>query len=281
MDVANLKSFSKAAKKEYISQTSISEQVSKLEKELNVKLFIRSNLPIQLTEIGNKVYQRVKTILNQYDLIKSDIKNAKQKKSIFNIEFSEGVTVIIEELIVPVVKKMSSAYLRLVETSPINIQEDILRGTADVGISYASDFSYNPLIQTKNLIQGNFQLLVGPQNSLYNKKTVFSKDLKKEKIIYIADSPYSNSFKKMQRRARKEGIKISSTSIAKNIETALLMVSLNRGVTFIPIQGKLSKKFNNLHRINIASNQYKYNICLIYKKKNKNKLLRYFLAQIR
>lgn len=45
------KSFSKAAKKLYVSQPWLSATVKKVEQELDVRLFDRSTTPISLTEV--------------------------------------------------------------------------------------------------------------------------------------------------------------------------------------------------------------------------------------
>ena len=50
-------SISKAADKLYISQPALSQQLKKMEKELEVDLFIRSNKGIDLTEEGKIVYK--------------------------------------------------------------------------------------------------------------------------------------------------------------------------------------------------------------------------------
>lgn len=57
IESANHKSFSQAAKALYTTQPNISKCIHKLEDELHVTLFQRSNLGIELTEEGTLVYQ--------------------------------------------------------------------------------------------------------------------------------------------------------------------------------------------------------------------------------
>ena len=54
--VANLQSFSKAAKKLGYSQSNISFQIQQLEKELGVQLFDRSGKRIKITEPGQEFH---------------------------------------------------------------------------------------------------------------------------------------------------------------------------------------------------------------------------------
>ena len=56
-EVAMLKSISKVADKSHISQPALSNQLLKLELELGVKLFERSNRGVNLTEYGEMLFQ--------------------------------------------------------------------------------------------------------------------------------------------------------------------------------------------------------------------------------
>lgn len=69
-DVARLHSFSQAAEENFISQTAISQQIAKLESELDVTLIDRTKLPIELTRIGEVVNKRSLIILGQYNVLK-------------------------------------------------------------------------------------------------------------------------------------------------------------------------------------------------------------------
>ncbi|MET3210715.1 UNVERIFIED_CONTAM: DNA-binding transcriptional LysR family regulator [Paenibacillus sp. PvR008] len=71
----SLSSFTQAAKRHYISQTAISQQIASLEKELSIKLFDRTVNPIKLTEAGEVFYKDIQAMLSQYQ-------NAIKKRSI-------------------------------------------------------------------------------------------------------------------------------------------------------------------------------------------------------
>ncbi|MGL4914443.1 MAG: LysR family transcriptional regulator [Romboutsia sp.] len=66
-EVSELKSISKVSNNLHISQPALSHQLSKLEKELGVKLFERSNRGVELTEKGKILYNYAKEILNSHD----------------------------------------------------------------------------------------------------------------------------------------------------------------------------------------------------------------------
>ena len=64
LKVVETGSISKAANELFISQPALSQQLKKLEKEFNAKLFTRSNKGIELTKEGKIVYKYFFFIIN-------------------------------------------------------------------------------------------------------------------------------------------------------------------------------------------------------------------------
>ena len=73
LEVANEKSISAAAKKLYLSQPSLSQQIINLEKELGISIFVRQSKSVTLTDAGEQFVKSAKRILNEteqlYDLM--------------------------------------------------------------------------------------------------------------------------------------------------------------------------------------------------------------------
>lgn len=63
--VAESKNFTVAAEKVFVTQPTLSMQIQKLERELNIEIFDRSTHPIKITSIGQKVIDQAKIILNE------------------------------------------------------------------------------------------------------------------------------------------------------------------------------------------------------------------------
>lgn len=66
IEAAKTGSFGKAGAKLYISQQTISRQIKALEDELGFPLFDRSRTGVQLTEAGNLLYEKWKSMLVEY-----------------------------------------------------------------------------------------------------------------------------------------------------------------------------------------------------------------------
>ena len=67
MTVAETLNFTHAANQLYMSQTTLSYQISSLEKELGVKLFNRQHGKVTLTASGEKLLERTPSIIRQVD----------------------------------------------------------------------------------------------------------------------------------------------------------------------------------------------------------------------
>ena len=86
--VAELKSFTKAAERLYISQPALTKSIGKLERELGVKLFDRTTTPVQLTYAGERYLAGMKNIAAmRYQLEKEleDISNMRKERLVVGI----------------------------------------------------------------------------------------------------------------------------------------------------------------------------------------------------
>ena len=64
LEVAKVKSFSKAAENLFISQPAISRKISQLEEALNCQLFIRENNTVTLTPAGEELRNKLPKIFD-------------------------------------------------------------------------------------------------------------------------------------------------------------------------------------------------------------------------
>ncbi len=72
--VAELGSFTRAAESLYISHSTTSRQVSALEQELEVRLFVRSSRSVKLTPEGELLYTEGKHLLEEARQLTEKIK---------------------------------------------------------------------------------------------------------------------------------------------------------------------------------------------------------------
>jgi DNA-binding transcriptional LysR family regulator len=96
--VAELKGFTKAAKRLYMSQPAVSFQIQSLEEFLGVKLFWRNEKNVILTEAGKLLFEQAKQVVAHYYKIKSAINDLKELKT---GSFTIGASTIPGEYVLP------------------------------------------------------------------------------------------------------------------------------------------------------------------------------------
>lgn len=269
-DVARLHSFSKAADENFISQTAISQQVAKLEKELNVTLIDRNKLPIELTRIGEVVNRRSLIILEQYSVLKGEIAQLRQTQNTLTMAYPNGAVEPVEQLVLPKIQNVDDLELYLVKSDLNDIQDKLLNQTVDLAITFDSEITDRNQLATINLAKGNYDVVVGTKHPWYQRSTINPEDLLNEKVIYVANRPNTNSYLKMRDHAKQDNVPLNIVATVSDIDTAFLLVQLNKGITFMPDYKRISSEFNNLHRIHIKNTKHTYKICLAWRKNNTN-----------
>ncbi|EHL31432.1 LysR family transcriptional regulator [Legionella drancourtii] len=123
------KSFSAAARSLYISPSKLSKQISWLEEELDIALFVRSTTRLVLTEPGQRLYEKTLVLLEQLEQVKAIVNPGKAEL--------QG-TIQLYLTVTPAIPYLTSLSIEFMQKHP-KISMDILVGSEDVGI-YSSTF---------------------------------------------------------------------------------------------------------------------------------------------
>lgn len=135
--VAEVKSFSKAAKKLYLTQPTISAHINALEKELKNRLFIRTTKDVLLSPAGVLLYENAKQMLQLEEKIRQDF-------AVFNDEEHKkivvGVSTVPGQYILPrVLPLFCKSYPRnqiwMMESDSEGVMKMVSRGEAEIGFS--------------------------------------------------------------------------------------------------------------------------------------------------
>ncbi|UYW02148.1 LysR family transcriptional regulator [Flavobacterium agricola] len=135
--VAEHKNFTLAAQSCFVTQPTLSMQIQKLEEELDVQIFDRSKKPIQLTEIGQKIVNQAKNIVNESDRIQDIID---QQKGEFGGEFRVAIIPTVMPTLLPMflnhfIKKYPKINLIIEELNTDEIISRLKKGTLDAALA--------------------------------------------------------------------------------------------------------------------------------------------------
>ncbi|MCI8510408.1 MAG: LysR family transcriptional regulator [Lachnospiraceae bacterium] len=154
--------FTRASKRLYISQPSLSNHIAKLEEELGVELFDR-NPPITLTEAGRSLLhhaRRMVEVKKEAELELQDIKDFRSAELTIGVTHIRG-TYMLPPLLMRFREAFPRVRVKLMEGTTDEIKEALYRGKVDLTIGYLDDDMDTSRIQSEYLQAEEILLIVG------------------------------------------------------------------------------------------------------------------------
>jgi DNA-binding transcriptional LysR family regulator len=264
VEVARQKSFSKAADKCHVSQSTISKMIKDLETELGTSLFNRTSKYVQLTDTGALFLEQAQQVVIMFHNLTSEfanrIKMEKGKISIGLLPIT-GST-IFAELLGEFKKKYPQIEISLSEYGSKKVALDIQDGTLDAGVvcivpdhHYFDSFSFakDPLF-----------VIVSSQNPLSQLPSIELEALANESFVL-----YSSDFSlhdEIINQCRKVGFSPNVVFETSQFELMTQMVAANLGIAFLP--SAVCKELNSTRIVSIPliHPQIIHNMSIIWKR---------------
>ena len=234
--VDNHRHFAKAAEASFVTQPTLSMMIQKLEDELSVKIFDRSQLPVQPTPIGVQIINQARVIVSQVKQIKEIVQ---EEKGIMQGVFKLGIIPTISPYLLPKLMQVHNdkgydILLVIEETTTNQIVEKILSGALD-GAILATPLKNDKIVEYP-IYYERFYAYVSPQEtSLYAKKELDEEDLNINRL-WLLDEVHcfrSQILRICNMRRRKSSHSLFSYE-AGSIGTLINIVDENSGLTIIP-----------------------------------------------
>ncbi len=185
--VAEYKNFTLAAEKCFVTQPTLSMQIQKLEEELDVTIFNRKKKPIQLTDIGIKIIDQAKIIVDESQRI-TDI--VEQQKGYIGGDFKIGIIPTVIPTLLPLfiknfIKSYPKVHLIIEELTTEEIIKKLKDGHLDVGI--AATPLEDTSIKERILYYEPFVGYLSDKHRLFKNKKITVNDLDLEDILLLED----------------------------------------------------------------------------------------------
>lgn len=187
ISVAEYKNFTIAADKSFVTQPTLSMQIQKLEKELEIDIFDRSTHPITITPMGKKVIEQAKKILVEAKQMKNMVLEEKNSTS---GTLTIGIIPTIFPTLVPLFyktfkKNFPKTQLIVKELKTEEIIEKFQEGTLDFAIAAT------PLDEPKIIEEPiYYEPLVGfipKEHHLYKADKIKIEEIKENEVLLLAD----------------------------------------------------------------------------------------------
>jgi LysR family hydrogen peroxide-inducible transcriptional activator len=185
--VAEYKNFTMAAEKCFVTQPTLSMQIQKIEEELSIQIFDRTKKPIQLTDIGLKIVNQAKNIVNEADRIHDIVE---QQKGFIGGEFRLAIIPTIMPTLLPMflnnfIKKYPKVKLIIEELNTEEIIIKLNNGHLDAAIAAT------PLLEEKIkeivLYYEPFVAYIPESHHHFQKEEIEVSDLNLDEILLLQD----------------------------------------------------------------------------------------------
>ncbi|HBI39576.1 MAG TPA: DNA-binding transcriptional regulator OxyR [Tenacibaculum sp.] len=185
--VAEYKNFTVAAENCFVTQPTLSMQIQKLEEELDAKIFNRSKKPIELTEVGKRIVEQAKVVVDESNRI---IDIVHQQKGYIGGEFKLGIIPTIMPTLLPMfLKTFSKNYPKVQLIIEELTTEEIIRKLTDgyIDAAIAATPLENEAIKERVLYYEPFVGLIPEDHDLYKKNKIKVDELNVEDILLLED----------------------------------------------------------------------------------------------
>jgi DNA-binding transcriptional LysR family regulator len=231
-DLAELKSFSRAAEKNMISQSAVSQQLGQLERAFNTQLIDRHKKSFGLTSAGELFYNSCKDIITRFENFQSSLNylknSAKSKISIAAI-YSIGMHSL-QEYIKRFIALYPNVHLDVEYLNADEIYRRLLLGKIDVGLVAVPRTSAD--IQVFDFVAEPLVFVCGPQHQFAKKSSIDICMMQYQQFIAFARNlPTRNWIDQLLLRYN---VAVKPVMEFDNVETIKRVVEINAGVSIMP-----------------------------------------------
>jgi DNA-binding transcriptional LysR family regulator len=231
-DVFECKSFSKAAEKNGVTQSTVSQSVQHLEDEFGVKLINRNVRPLELTEVGHLCRQGMVDILDRLDRLKRDI--GKHRKGLLETVMVSSIYSVGFRYLQPFIEKFrmqnTQARVGLDYKHPDEVIKRVQAGVSDFGI-----VSFAPLKREFNSIQWREEKMVlvsPPVKGDFKNGKCSIKDIDKKPFVHFDRGLTIRG--KMDSFFKECNVRPDVVMEFDNIESIKSAVSAGAGISYLP-----------------------------------------------
>ena len=270
VDVVDEGTFSKAALKNRIAQTSISQQVKELEQYYQCEL-IKRQQPVVMTQAGKVLYRNAKKVLQQFTLLEEQMEKAKNNQVELNIEYASIVDIQSLNLLLKG-KKQPNFTLHKVNLG--EIASNLLSGKYDFAVTFDSEFQGVAGVETKELTSGEYWLGVSQNNPLAKENEVTLTQLESYPLVMLSPKIIGKSYDIMIKRSQG---KLKINRIVDDIESEIFYMKQENLLGFFPKTYELTLKEEGIKLVKIIDSPHVYSVVLAWRKVGVTEIQKHFI----
>jgi len=233
--VAETRHFGAAAQRCFVSQPTLSGQIRKLEEELGVTLFERSNRSVEITPVGVAILAHARQLMEQADAIQQ-LARAHQDPLAGPLRLGAIPTLspYLMPLILPALKKsLPQMQLVLSEELTDTLLERLHNHEIDAAL-LATPVE-DPQLTATPLFEEPFWVAYPPTHRFYTRERITRRDLEGENLLLLAEGHCLARQAMEVCRIRERAAQGELADLrAASLETLIQLVAAGFGVTLVP-----------------------------------------------
>jgi DNA-binding transcriptional LysR family regulator len=231
-DVVRLRSFSRGAAANEVSQSAASQAIQQLESDIGVRLLDRSKRPFTVTPEGRVLYEACRDLLHRYEQARARIGSSRNRldgtvrvAAIYSVGLHD-----VSRHMQPFMSAHPQAKVQLECLHPHKVVEAVINDEADIGI-----MSYPPAVRGLAVIPWRSEKMVfvcHPGHRFAKRRMIMPADLNGEKFVaFDADLGIR---KAIDRSLKQKNVRVDVVMEFDNIETIKQAIAIGAGVSILP-----------------------------------------------
>lgn len=281
ISVADHLNFTEASKHLFVAQSAVSYQISALEKNLGVKLFLRDKHVVRLTSAGEVFLKEANYVIDQFD---NAIRKAQQADAgiLGNLRISIlGVRVIsqLPDLLRTFRMNFPDINLELEQMNAEQITNALENENLDIGFTRSFSVQDNPNLIYKKVYTDSISIVMRYDHPMANLASINISDLVNEPFISINRQHSAGIFDLLIKLCSSKGFSPNIVSQPQQIETILCLVEAGIGISIIPNCFK-TYLTSNIKFIDIEGDDAYIDLVVAWNKNTTNRSIPLFLNEL-
>lgn len=196
VEVAKVKSLAKAAKTLNITQSGLSQAITKLESELNIKIFERTNTGANTTKEGDEIIEKACNVLLSIYQIKEVAHNQSRSSDYLKLSAIPGLIITMVDKYLQFKNNHSNLNIEIIEKGSFDIIKDIKNGDINIGF-IAINHAHLDLIKELDftpIVEGELKIYASKDFPLIDTKEQVTLDFLKDQLFVLYKDDYVEEY---------------------------------------------------------------------------------------
>jgi len=230
VSAAEAGNFTVAARRNHVSQPSLSQQIKRLENEFGQPLFDRLGKRVELTNAGQTLYERALRILQEVDDATRAVRDPVGAATVRFGVIPSVAPYLVSDLLARLRQKLPGVRVEIYEDFRSYLIEQVIAGKIDAAmITMPPD---TPNLEIEPLFKEPLLAVMPQAHRLASRTDLDSSDLDGERLVLLGDS--SSLALQTQRFFGDNRVKVEITCRCAQVKTVKALVAAGLGLAILP-----------------------------------------------